>query len=119
MRHRTRFGLAVFLAGLATVASTDAGTGDARSVIDAVRSAKLDTSASVEVANVEIDLGFGRLDIDSGWLFPAEAVSGRGLEVVFVGDATFEIAPPDEIEAAQLELFTGQEVLEALEATPG
>lgn len=103
--------LALFLAVLAGLPA-HADKAEGLALIEAIGSAKLDTAAAVEVAKVELDMGLGRLAIVEGWLYPAEPVGGRVFEAVFVGDARFEIEPPDEIERGQLELFTEQESLE-------
>ena len=42
----------------------------------------------------------------------AVRVAGRTVEWVFAGQARFRFEPPDEIEADQLELFSGQRELD-------
>ena len=45
-------------------------------------------------------------------LIPTRPVDGRTVEMVFVGQARFRCTPPDEIEAGQIELFTGRRFLD-------
>ena len=81
-------------------------------VLQQIRSAVLEPERAVEVNALEIDLGLGVLHIEQGWLVPAQAIEGHTTEIVFLGQARFRIEPPDEIEAAHLELFTGESRLD-------
>lgn len=66
-----------------------------------------------DAAGLELDLGFGTIAFESGTLYPmAAAAEGRALEVVFLGNATFSVEPPDAIEAGQLRRFTGSDALD-------
>ena len=58
-------------------------------------------------------MGPAVLAVDRGVLFPATLSDGRRVEAVFIGQARFRLTPPDEIEAGQLDLFTGERTLDA------
>ena len=60
------------------------------------------------MAHVRLDLGAGRLDVDSGTLFAVQGAAGKPHEFVFVGKATFVLHTNDPVERYQLEMFTGQ-----------
>lgn len=81
-------------------------------LLAAVRAPQLDLEAAVWLDQVEVPLGAARLDVDRGLLVPA-LVAGRPAELVFIGHARFRLDPGDEIEAGQLELFTGARALDA------
>jgi hypothetical protein len=74
----------------------------------------LDTTRAVEVRNVTLDWGAGKIVLDSGILVPAAHREGRSrdAELVFVGEGRLQAPAPDPIEAAQLELFTGAAALD-------
>jgi hypothetical protein len=80
---------------------------DPRAVLDALETSTLDPGAAVHVENLRLDTGLARLFIRDGRLYPASPVAGRPVEFVLIGDAIFEVDPPDPIEADQLERFTG------------
>ena len=72
---------------------------------DAVTS---DAALSGEVFSVDqltLEMGPGRLHINSGRLYAAAPVQGASREFVLVGDARFRLDPPDDIERGQLEFF--------------
>ena len=87
-------------------------TGPAQ-VVSQIRSTRLDPSRAVAIRSVEIEFGPALFDIERGVLIPALTRDGRVTELAFIGQARFRIEPPDEIEADQLELFTGQRSLDA------
>jgi hypothetical protein len=68
---------------------------------------RLDLERAVTLKNVQLAAGLGTLHLDDGILVPATAAGGRTAEMVFLGSGRLVLEPPDEIEAGQLELFTG------------
>lgn len=83
-----------------------------RRLLDEIRSTTLEPGRTVELRNVELELGIGVLRVDRGVLIPNRPIEGRTVEFVFIGQARFLCDPPDAIEASQLELFTGQRYLD-------
>ena len=83
-----------------------------KAVIDQIRSTTLQPARAVVVDNLEIDMGPATLRLNHGLLIPAAPNGDRTTELVFLGDAHFEMSPPNAIEADQLELFTRQESLD-------
>jgi len=81
-------------------------------VLDELRAARLDPGRAVQLRDVTIDIGPARLVIESATLVPATPVAGRPIEVQLSGRLRFRVAPPDDVEASQLELFTGRRVLD-------
>ncbi len=69
------------------------------------------TGGAVEIQNLALRAGPARVVLESGLVFDTSPVAGRVVEMVFVGAGRIELTPPDEIEAQQLELHTGQRVL--------
>ncbi len=69
---------------------------------------RLDPERAVEVAGLNLASGGAALEIRRGTIFPATPVGGRVVEMVFLGEAQLVLEPPDDIEAGQLELFTGR-----------
>ena len=76
--------------------------------LDALQSPSLDSSGARAVRDLQVPLSDGLLTIESGWLFPFAKVGGRSIEFVFIGDATFQLIPPNDVEEHQLELFTSK-----------
>lgn len=102
MRTYLRFLLLSVSFGSASLAA------DVDPVIQQIRSTRLDPSRSVAINGLKLDIGGGgALVIRSGVLVPATPIGSAPAEMVFLGDATIQINAPDEIEASQLELFTG------------
>ena len=77
-----------------------------------LQSTELDAARAIALDEVEIPFGSGRLFVHRGVLVPTHPVANRTVEWVFLGQARFLFDPPDEIEADQLELFTGQRKLD-------
>lgn len=102
--------LALLLSAGAPAGAQGAPGGPQR-VLDALRAARLDPAAAVEVAGLRLAAGPGQLRIEDGFLFPVTPVAGPAgeqvREMVFAGRARLELAAPDAIEAGQLSLFTG------------
>lgn len=106
MRTYLRFLLLAVSFGSASLAA------DVDTVIQQIRGTRLDPSRSVEIQGVQLDIGGGgALIIRSGVLVPASPIGSAPAEIVFLGEATIQISAPDEIEASQLELFTGSSKL--------
>lgn len=101
--------LGVLLAALAAPASRAADPEDLWKEIDATA---LDASRAVNVSGLKLQAGLTFLDIEEGLAYLATPVGGRVSEVVFQGRARLTLEPPDEIEAGQLDLFTGKRRLE-------
>jgi hypothetical protein len=78
-----------------------------------IRGSTLVPADAVALRNVKLELGPAIFEMQRGILFPAAPVAGRTVELVFIGQARFLLDAPDEIEAGQLELFTGERSLEA------
>lgn len=73
---------------------------------------RLDLERAVTLKNVKLAAGLGTLHLEDGILVPATAAGGRTAEMVFLGSGRLALEPPDEIEAGQLELFTGSRRLD-------
>ena len=104
------------LALLAVVSTLDASTAiaqvpDPGVVVEEMRQRRLDLERAVEVNGFRLRAGAALVVLDEGFLIPATSVAGRAVEFVFLGSGRVELVPPDEIEAGQLELFTGSEEL--------
>ena len=81
-------------------------------LLSRIRGSSLVPAEAVALRNVELELGPAIFEMQRGILFPAAPVAGRTVELVFIGQARFRLEAPDEIEAGQLELFTGERALE-------
>lgn len=90
-----------------------AGARQPAELLRGIRSTKLDPDRAVSLGDVTLELGEARLEVGRGVLIPSEPIGGRTVELVFIGQARFRIDAPDEIEAGQLELFTGERALDA------
>lgn len=85
---------------------------DPDAILRQIRSTTLDPSQAAEVTGVRLSVGGGGvLELRSGLVVPATPVGAAPVEVVFIGDGTIQLDAPDEIEGAQLELFTGSTAL--------
>jgi len=76
-----------------------------------VRGIGIDPRNTVRVEGFRLRAGLASITLDDGILVPSTRVSGRPVEFVFLGSGRVELEPPDEVEAGQLELFTGNESL--------
>lgn len=85
---------------------------DPATYLEEVRDPRLDTSRAVAVSNLNLYAGMARFEIEEGVMFPATPVAGRSVEMVFEGRGRLVLEPPDDVEAAQLELFTGSRRME-------
>ncbi len=73
---------------------------------------RLDPEHAVTLDNVKLAAGLAQLQLN-GILFPTSTVGGKVVEMVFLGEGRITLEPPDPIEAGQLELFIGQNRLDA------
>ena len=94
---------------LADTAPTDPAT-----LWQRVGASTLEPDLAVEVKNLAFDTGMARLKIEQGLLFPASTVGERSVEMVFQGRARLTLEAPDEVEAGQMELFTGRRNLDEI-----
>ncbi len=100
------FAALVAVAG-AGPATTDPAVSDPAALLDQIRDARLEPGRAVTVESLTLRTGLASFEIRSGVIFPAAPVGGRVVEMVFAGDASIVLEPPDPVEAGQLELFTG------------
>lgn len=92
-------------------ASTVNASPELKSLLDAIVEAKLEIDKAVTVGRLALSTGMAVLDVEKGTFFPATPHEGRVSEVVFLGKARLKLDPPNDIEARQLELFTGHSKL--------
>jgi hypothetical protein len=85
---------------------------DAAAALAEIAASALDLAAARPVKSLKLAIDLADVWLDEGWLVPARPVSGRSAELVFVGEGRIKVPPPDEIEAGQLELFTGQRAID-------
>jgi tetratricopeptide (TPR) repeat protein len=114
---RRRRWRAVGRVGLALLAFLAGSFGPSRALepeelLHQLRTTALDPALALPADGARLALGPGTLAIERGVLLPATTRSGITTEYVFVGQARFELEPPDEIEAGQIELFTGERSLD-------
>lgn len=103
--------LTVLLTALLAVPAL-AETTDPASLRKEIEGLRLDSSRAVTLKNVKLGAGLAQLQLD-GTLIPTSTVGGKVVEMVFLGQGRITLEPPDDIEAGQLELFTGQSRLDA------
>lgn len=97
---------------IALVASfTIAENIDPATVSAEIRGIGIDQSGAVRISGFSLRAGLAKVVLSDGILVPSTTVAGRAVEFVFLGEGRIELEPPDEIEAGQLELFTGSENL--------
>src|SRR6185436_18992033 len=119
MKSRVLFSvrcLVLLCAALAAVgpawSQEPAGAADPAALQREIAALRLDPARAVTLKNVKLAAGSGMLFLDDGLLVPTTAVGGKTAEMVFLGQGRLELEPPDDIEAGQLELFTGAPRLE-------
>jgi hypothetical protein len=100
------------LTALAAAAAPAAADADPKALLAEIAASRLESVRAVSVGRLALDLGGARLATEGGTFFPATPVAGRVVEAVFIGRARLTLAPPDAIEAGQLELFTGRPSLD-------
>lgn len=96
----------------AFMAAAARGDDDLDARLAEIAACQLDTAKAVTVRGLALNTGMATLKVDTGTFFPASPVAGRVTEAVFLGKARLVLDPPDEIERAQLEIFTGRTRLE-------
>src|SRR5579862_5822117 len=109
-----RLPLAVLLAaaGLAAAVPLPArAAADPAAILREMDVAALEPARAVALANVRLAAGLASIQLD-GTLLPVTPVAGRSREMVFLGRGRVTLEPPDDIEAGQLELFTGSRRLD-------
>ena len=84
----------------------------AAAVADEVRGLAPDVDRAVRVDGFTLRAGLATVVLEDGVLVPSTTVAGRPVELAFVGRGRVELEPPDEVEAGQLELFTGSSRLD-------
>ena len=89
-----------------------AGAVDPAALQREIAASRLDPARAVALKKVKIAAGLGTLHLEDGVLVPATTVGGNTIEMVFLGSGRIEVEPPDEIEAGQLEMFTGSRRLD-------
>lgn len=99
--------IAILLILIVLASSLSAATVDPLAVTDEIRRTTLDLENTIEVSGLKLNAGLATVVFESGLLVPATLVAGRAVEFVFIGEGRIELEPPDEIEAGQMELFTG------------
>ena len=105
--------LALFVqAALGPPAGAEAPAADYAALWQATRDVRLEPDLAVEVENLRFDTGMAVLHIEKGTFFPASPVGELRAEMVFLGRARLTLEPPDEVEAGQLDLFTGSRRLD-------
>lgn len=109
MSSRAAWLVLVLLAGASARASADS---DVTALLKEIAAAHLEPERAVAVGRFSLDLGAGKLKIEKGTFFPASAIGGRTVEMVFLGEARLQIEPPDEIEKGQLDLYGGTRSLD-------
>jgi len=105
-----RWAALALLLGLLCAPQVQAG--EARDLLKAIRTTHLDPTRAVSLSNVELEFGLARLHVRHGILVPTRPIDDRTFEFVLIGEADLRVDPPDDIEAGQLELFTGQRRLD-------
>lgn len=90
----------------ALLAQTPAAATDPKALLDEIDAATLQPDKAVTLKKVKLAAGLATLTLE-GKLIPVSPAGGQVRELVFFGQGRIELPPPDEIEAGQLELFTG------------
>jgi hypothetical protein len=88
-------------------AQTTEGAADPAALLRSIAEARLDPGRSVSLKNVKLNVGLATLHLDDGILIPATASGLSPIEMVFLGRGRIAMEAPDQIEAGQLDLFTG------------
>ena len=104
IRSNLSAGLLLLVAAVSPVLSQEA---DPAALQRELAASRLDLERAVQLENVKLSAGLGTLYLEDGILVPATAAGGKTAEMIFLGNGRLELEPPDEIEAGQLELFTG------------
>lgn len=108
MKHAIPWMALVVLALASPLAASPAET---LSQADRISQAALDVSRAYAVEDLVLRLGPAEVRVKEGIFFAAGGEGDAALEFLFQGRATLEVTPPNEIERAQLELFSGSAVV--------
>ena len=101
------------LAMLARTSVAAESVPDPRTLLAKLPGLSLDEARSAPVHELELLEGFARIRLHEGRVTPVTPLGPRSMEVVFIGRGGIAIDPPDEVEAGQLDLFTGSRTLDA------
>ena len=77
------------------IAAAPAWSAEPAQVLEAIRSARLDTAAARTLQGVTLQPGPARIHLDAGTLYPGTHVGERSLESVFVGRGRFTLETAD------------------------
>ncbi len=92
---------------LAELPGAPVAEADPETLLEEIRSAALVPDQALDAAGLLLNTGVATLELESGVLIPVRNGGSRAVEMVFVGRGRARLEPPDEVEAGQLELFTG------------
>ncbi len=99
----------VVLAAIAAPALGQGGPGEIRQQVSEL---SLDAEKMRPVGRLRIDAGPAIIELQGGVIFPTTAVSGRVVEMVYIGRGTFNLVPGNRVESEQLLLYAGDPGLE-------
>lgn len=100
------------LLGLSLGSPLSASVPDIEATVAAIQTSALRADRAFEVREARIETGVGRLLLEQGLVFPAVSTAGDDVpELVFLGRGRFELTAPNDIEAAQLEMYSRQRSL--------
>ena len=94
------------------VAAAPTLAGDPTAALAELDAARIEPDKAVRVQGLRLNTLMGEVQINDAALVPVSPVAGRVVEMVLLGDAVALLPAPDEVEAGQLELFTGSRDLE-------
>lgn len=100
------FLLALAVPSSALLAQTPSAAPDPKALLAEIDAATLQPEKAVTLKKVKLAAGLANLTLE-GKLIPVSPAGGQVRELVFFGQGRIELPAPDEIEAGQLELFTG------------
>ncbi len=112
LRRSTRLLAILTLTAVAEPALADLARPSPKVLWERIRTTRLEPDRAVEIRGLVLNTGMARFKIERGIFFPATPVGERTVEMVFQGSARLVLEPPDEIEAGQLDLFTGSPALD-------
>lgn len=108
MRKKSSVAVALSFWALSSTlfAQAPASAPDPQALLALIDAATLQPENAVALKKVKLVAGLATLTLE-GKLIPVAPVGGQVRELVFFGQGRIELSAPDEIEAGQLELFTG------------
>lgn len=92
---------------LLSLGAIPARSSDPAAVLRAIAESRLDPGRAVSLQKVKLNVGPAILHLEEGVLVPSVAEGMDPIELVFLGKGRIEMEAPNEVEAGQLELFTG------------